>query len=156
MSHRVEKPRVSPDATAEGTEGVLWLQRGKGKQRERTQMFPFSLWVSSKMFGSWICKEDPDGGNRSCSLLVEPECLWECGVEGWQGAAPGLGGLRERGVGGSHPHTPSVCGSGANQPDTGCLGVCWGWAMKAIALNKTMFPSSVSFGSEAVSPNVLS
>lgn len=44
------------------------------------------------MFGSWICKEDPDGGNHSCSLRVESECLWECGVEGWQGAARGLGG----------------------------------------------------------------
>lgn len=71
------------------------------------------------------------------------------------GGSFGAGRLQEQGVGGSYPHTPGVCGSGANQPDTGCLGVCWGRAMKAIALNKT-FPSLVAFGSEAVSPNVLS
>lgn len=88
-------------------------------------------------------------------------CEWSLNVFGNVGLKVGRGqprgwGLWEQGVGGSHPHTPSVCGSGANQPDTGCLGVCWGRAMKAIALNKTMFASSVSFGSEAVSPNVLS
>lgn len=49
--------------------------RGRGEQRERAQMFPFRLWVSCKMFGSWICKEEPDGVNRSCSLRVELGCL---------------------------------------------------------------------------------
>lgn len=105
-------------------------------------------------------RKDP---NVSIQPLSEQQNVWELDLQrGSRWGEPQLlpvsgawMSLGAAGVGGSHPHTASVCGSGANQPDTGCLGVCWGRAMKAIALNKT-FPSSVSLGSGAVSPNVLS
>lgn len=93
-------------------------------------------------------------GNRSCSLRAEPGCLWGHGVEGRRGAAPGLGGLQEQEA--AIPTQPACADLELISPETGCVRVCWGRAMKAIALNKTMLPSSVSFGSEAVSPNVLS
>lgn len=109
-------PRSSTRTAAEGAGRVSGLQRGRGEQRERAQMFSFSLRERGKMFGSWICKENPDGRNHSCSLQAEHGHLWGHGVEGWQGAAPGLGGLGEQGAGGSHPHAARECGSGANQP----------------------------------------
>lgn len=64
-----------------------------------------------------VCELDLQRGSRWEEPQLLPGCLWGRGVEGRRGAALGLGGgLQERRVGGSYPHTARACRSGANQP----------------------------------------
>lgn len=116
------------------------------------------------------------GPNVSIQPLGERRNVWELDLQRgsrWGGpqllpasrAWMSLGTWGGRSAGGSPeageqeaaiPTQPACADLELISPETGCIRVCWGRAMKAIALNKTMLPSSVLFGSKAVSPNVLS
>lgn len=124
------------------------------EQRERARMFLLSLLVVSDVLGREL-QRGSRWGNCSSSPRAAQCLRWGC-VALWEGwgqhrAMRGVWG-QETGVFIEPEHSDLELIS----PGAGCVHACWGRDVKAISLSKTMLPSSASFRSGAVSPNVLS